>query len=352
MALPVASIGDLVNGVLSKWDKMKYTDLTGDYQYYIAVPKILKDKKITVEGGATFSWQVMKGVSGNAKAVLPYETDTPNQTDQLIQASSGWYHVRSSHSYDEIEMSMNDAGSEKIIDLIKVRRADARISLAQMLEARMWQLPNTDSNSKEQFKGVPYSVMYSASTGFNGGNPTGFSDCYGISASTYARWRNYTAQYTNVNRDDLLEKLRQAMWSSAFKSPLVPAPDDLSTGDDPAIYVNYATLALMRQMAEDRNENLGFDLGYNKGTLMCNGAPIEAVPYWDANATITTAAPVIGINWGSYKCATLKGRYMKEEPAIRSGTQSAVWTVFVNASLQMKCTDRRRQFMLAKSAPW
>jgi hypothetical protein len=54
---------------------------------------------------------------------------------------------------------------------VKPRRHAAMIDLAEELEAKAWQVPN--STDKLNPYGLPYWIVYNSSTGFNGGYPTG-----------------------------------------------------------------------------------------------------------------------------------------------------------------------------------
>ena len=96
---------------------------------------------------------------------------------------------------------MRNKSSKGFIDLLKTRRIDGLWSLANLIENRAWNTPNSSSDDLNPY-GVPYYLNMldadATTAGFNGktiryqDGTTGTS-CAGLDANTYDKWRNYAA---------------------------------------------------------------------------------------------------------------------------------------------------------------
>lgn len=347
MALQASDIADLVKTTQKELGKMKWTDLAGGLQEYVALPKLLKKEKVQFDDGYLIQWNVMIGTSGAARNVGLYQVDTVNVADQMQTASVPWRHATTNYAFDRREIAMN-SGSSKIVDLVKVRRVDAQIELAKLVENDFWDCPSSSTDSTKPF-GIDYYLVYNATTGFNGGNQTGFSaGPGGLDSTVYTRWKNFTAQYTNVTKPDLVAKMRQAATQTLFMSP-VDVPD-YNRGDRYGYYMAYATLAALESLLEAQNENLGQDVASQDGRLTFRRNPCTYVPQLDSG-TAATALPVYGINWGEFYPVFLKGEYMVEEGPKVVGNQHTVFQTHVDLTYNWCCKNRRRQFLIAKSDP-
>lgn len=341
MSLTVEQIADLVQTTLSELGEGKWTDLTGDLQEYVVMPRLLVKDKVKFAGGKGHSWNVMVGTTGNAKRVGLYETDTPAVADQLVQASLGWAHATTNYSFARQEINMN-TGKRQLLELVKTRRADADIDLAKLLEVDFWGGQDVVNNLKPM--GVKNWLCYSPTAGFNGAAAAGFTTVAGLNPTTYPRWRNYTDQYAAVTKADLMAKVRQAMTKCLFKSPLAPgdAPS-YRRSDRRGLYTCYSVLAAMELLAEAQNDSLGSDLASKDGAVTIRRVPVEYVPQLDNE---TASKPIVGIDWGVFYPAFLDGEYMVETTT-PSATQHTVVTTHKDLTYQWICKDRRPNFLIA-----
>ena len=102
------------------------------------------------------------------------EVDNTNYADVITTGSIPWRHLETSWTIDRRMIAMN-LDPARIVEIFLTQREQAIISLAEYFEATsFWNKPSTSSDNKEMF-GIFYWLSYSATQGFNGGNPTGFT---------------------------------------------------------------------------------------------------------------------------------------------------------------------------------
>ena len=341
MALQADQIVDLVTTTQRDLGKLKWTDIYTPLQEYVALPSLLNKEKVSFSSGYGIQWNVMVGNSGAAKNVGLYAEDSTNVSDVMKLANIPWRHAVTSYAFEKREISMN-GDPARIVELLKVRRTDAMLSLAELMEDNFWGKP-VDSADNVTPYGVDYWITPNATEGFNGGAPTGFTDVAGLNPATYANWRNWTAQYAEVTKEDLVRKWRKAATMTKFMSPV--AQPQYNTGDRFGFYANYDTIAALEEILEDQNDSLGNDIASKDGLVLFRGNPVRWVPKLDADAK----DPVIGINWGVFKPVFLKGEYLRESAPKEAANSHNTMEVFVDLTLNFECRDRRRTFRIQKA---
>lgn len=338
MALQASDIIDLLNLTLPRLGRMKMTEMATDIQEFVALPSLMRRERVDATG-ESIEWRILKSHSGAAKNVGLFNQDDLNVVDNTVVANIPWRHTTTNYSFDERETAMN-SGPAQIFSLIKTRRADAKIALTELIEQNFWSKPVDSSDTKQPF-GVFYYLVSSTTEGFNGGNPAGFSaGAANIDSATVTRWANYTNQYVLVSRGDLQKKLRKAMRKTTFKSPVQLPRFDGS--DRFVIYVNEAVITDMEELAEEQNDRIGFDLNTAQDRVRFNRNPLFYVPELDSDTT----NPVIGLNWGTFKFCVLPGFFLKESGPRIAPTQHNVVENHVDLSWNLKCYNRRRNFLL------
>jgi hypothetical protein len=341
--LQADNIADLVALTLRELGPNKWTDISYDLQEHVALPKLLKKEKVGFGSGYGFQFNVNVTTSGSARMTGLYETDEVNTTDTMVQGNVPWRHATTNYAFDEREIKMNRSPA-RIVELVKVKRANSMIDLATLMENQFWGKPATSDNVDDMF-GVQYWIVPSATQGFNGTNPSGFSSgAANISSTTYPNWANWTDDYVSVSQDDLITKLRLAAYKTSFKSP-VPTPS-YNTGDRYGYYTNYDVVSQMERLLMAQNENLGNDVASKDGQTLFRRVPVTAVPKLDADTT----DPVYGINWGVFGFVFLEGEYLTESGSIMSAKQHRVIERHTDLTLNLVCRDRRKLFIVCNNA--
>jgi hypothetical protein len=338
-ALQATDIADLVLGTLRDLGKLKVTDISTDIQEHVAMRNLLKKNRIVFDSGRGFQWQVRTNYADTAQFVGLYNQDQVNASDVLKSCTMEWRHVVQNWAFDHHEVDMN-SGAARIVDIVKERRHSAMIGLAEKMEYAFWRVPAVSNTTDPH--GVPYYIVKNNSEGFNGGHPSGYSDVASLSSTTYPRWKNYTAQYTDVTKADLIAKWRKAATYTKWIPPVDGMPT-YNTGDMYGFYTNYAVIAELESVLESQNDNLGNDIASKDGQTMFRRTPVTWIPLLNDDSN----NPVYGINWGVFKTAILKNWWLKEHVEKNVGGQHNVCATFLDCSFEWICYDRRRNMVLA-----
>mgnify|MGYP003114576680 FL=1 len=346
--LQAADIADLITTTQRDLGKLRWTDIAYDLQEYVALPMILQKKKVSFQSGQGIQWNVMYKTSGAAKDTGLYETDNVNVADVMTTANIPWRHMTTNYAIERREIAMN-TGPAQIVELVRIRRNDAMIDLAKHMEQRFWAKPASSSDNKQIF-GVPYWATYNATEGFNGGNPSGFSNGAGdidSSQNDFSQWKNYTAQYATVSSTDLVRKWRRAATFTNFRAPVAGNPYGTGSFSQYGYYTNYNVIGPLEEVLESQNDNLGNDIASKDGKLLFRQVPVTWVPQLEGR----NGDPIYGINWSIMKPAFLSGEYMREEGPTAASNQHTVFQTHVDTTMNLMCYDRRRNFVLATADP-
>ncbi len=341
MSLDYKSILDLVALTQEQLGKFKFTEIATTLQNYVAMNEILRKERVGFQSGHGIVTNVMVSDSGAAKHVGAYEEDVVVVGDVMQKADIPWRNTTTNYAIERVEIAMNRKPSQ-IVELVKVRRTDAMIALTKLMETAFWSKP-ADSTDILTPYGIPYWIVKNSSTGFNGGNPSGFSSGAGnLSSVTYPQWRNYTAQYTNITTIDLVRKWRRAARFTDFK-PAVSTPD-YNTGTRYGYYTNYDVLGELEEVLEAQNDNLGNNIASKDGKVQFRRVPVTDVPELDSDST----DPVYGINWGVVKPIFLSGEWLNEMGPRIAPLQHKVMHTHIDLTWNVLVRNRRLNFVLSK----
>lgn len=279
-------------------------------------------------------------ISETARHVGLYDQDSILIEPLLSKLEIGWVHLTNHYGFERRELLYN-SGESRIVNMVSARRGACQLGLVALIEDAIWTL--RDSSDSLSPNGIPYYIVKNATAGFYGGNPTGFSTCVGIDASTQTKFRNYTGTYTNVTKDDLIRAMRKARRLTEFVSPENLKDFREDVGQKFRIYVNEATIDAFEMLGEAQNDNLGRDLNSMDGRIVFGGNPIVYIPKLDAD----TSNPVYMINHDTFYPIALRGDWFKEtEPVQLTPVQHNVYGVYMDLTYNMLCVDRRRNAVL------
>ena len=338
--LTASGLGDLVATTLKDLGRLRFTDISSPLQRHTAMRNLLLENRVTLESGYGIQFDVMVAQTNAAHNVGLAATDNVSIVDTMIQGSADWRNSSTNYGIIGQEISMNGAPS-RIVELIRVRRLGALISMAELMESNFWGPPVALTDDLTPW-GVNTWIVKNASEGFNGTVPSGYTVIGGINPTTYPNWANWTAQYTNVTKDDLFRKWRKAATFTDFQPPVEGIPS-FNTGDDYGFYTNYGVIGPMEELLQSQNENLGTDIAKYDGEATFRRVPVRWVPKLEADTT----NPVYGINWGVYKTYILQGWWLKETNVPIYPGQHTLSAFFVDCTYQWVCKDRRRNFVIA-----
>lgn len=317
-----------------------FTDLQTDLQDHVAVRELWKKRKKKFDGGETWDFQIQMDHNHSAGVVGLYETDGTALTDTMVTGKVDPRHVNANYIYDLREPDFQRGGT-KIVDLVKTRYVAMMVSFFEVMETILWGKPATSADLKTPF-GIDYWVTKSASAaGFNGANPSGFSDGKaGISQGNYARWANWTARYVAVTKADLVRKLREAHTKTKFRSVVSHSTPTVSTGN--GIYLPYSVLGLIEEELEKQNMNLGNDVASKDGRATFKSTPLTWVPFLDDSSD----DPIYLLDWKTLIVGIMAGWENNLTKPYMVPNKHNVRRVDLDASFNMICTDLRRQAVL------
>ncbi len=334
--LAARDLADLAITTLRNLERLKFRQIAQNIQNYVLMGKMLKDAKLVVPDGLGLEKQLMLVLDDVAEAIGLFQEDNVTFTDYMRNWRIDWRHYQSGWAFDIKEKLMN-RGSSMIQDVFKPRRVNSLLSLAKKLENKGWSVPG-GSDDKDMF-GIPYWVVYNSSTGFNGGAPSGHTTVGNINPTNDANWKNYTAQYVNISEADLLRKMRTGHMKTDWQSPID------NTGFRATrriIYCGESAKLDLDDLASQRNENIGFNLGREDQITTFMRHPIHWVPQIDESTFGGPTAAVYMLDLDNIHLFVLKGDVLRESN-VKSGLSHDVVNNFVNLTCNMGCVNRRTQ---------
>jgi hypothetical protein len=349
MSLQASSIADSLIASLNQLDRLKFTDLMSNYNNTIALKRIFREKKATIESGPEVQFNVIFDTNKSARHVpLAYvnRIDIPNV---LGNGKMPWRHTTWNWALERRLVAMN-AGNSKIIDLAQSQRIASLGDAILLFERTLWTFPaSTDDVTPV---GIPYFVVKSATdaatdttaNGFNGGAPSGYTLVANINPSTQfnGRYKNYADAYTSISKTDLISKMRRAQYYTDFE-PLVDDIPQHDLGNDYQVLTNYKVRSKMVEILESQNEDLGSDIAPMEGKVMFLRTPIVAVKQLDND----TDDPLYMLNWGVMGAQALRGEWMNEQHFKAELNQPTISATVTDCSWNLWCTNRRKQAVLS-----
>lgn len=320
-----------------------FVDMQTDLTDHVAVREIWKGKQKKFAGGTDWEFEIQMDHNHSARAVGLYEQDGSSLNDTMVMGKVGVRHVNAHYIYDQRENAFQRGGTE-IVNLVQSRYTAMMVSFYELLEDFLWSKPADSSDVKTPY-GLLYWVVKNATEGLNGGNPSGFtSGCASISSSTYSRWKNYTAQYTAVSKEDLIRKMRRAHRVTQFRSPVSHATPALA-GMANGIYTCDDVIGLVEELLEAQNMQLGNDVASKDGKALFKGTPLTYAPKLDSDTT----DPVYMLDWKWMHMGVMPGWENNLSSPYMVPGKHLVRRVDLDASMNLVCTDRRRQTVISKA---
>ena len=347
-SLNLESFGDLVEASIIKYRRGDYvsliTDLVNHPAYDMLVKKSMADS-VDISS-YQYQWPVRIGTAGSFRFVAPTTPDLATMSDDFTHCRLPIRKMEVGYAFLE-EMIDFNMGPEQVFDLVKAKEAGADFDFAEGFENAWWSF--TSASNTLSFYGLPYYVTKNSTVGFNGGAPTGYTTVAGLSPTTYARWQNYSGNYTNVALDDLIDKMRTMAEATNFV-PVLANEKQIVTANQNKLgyYMNQATKKVFENVADSRNDNLGTDVAKNDNKVTFRGTPITYVSWLDQDTT----NPVYQLNWNTWRLLVRKKWWMKRKTLAPYPGQRNQVAVFKDTYCQPACFDRRRNGILATATTY
>lgn len=353
MAATIAQLQDLISLTLPDLPKQTFEVGWENPDYESA--RIYQKDRMIIDGGENIQRKIMLDESGNAHYRNYYDTDEPTVGDVMSTITVPWCQLSTDYSWDQLEILHQKNNVKGFISLMKSRRIEGLWSLAKLIEKRLWMAPTSATDNKYPF-GVPYyfnvkdadgTVNTSVNGAFNGAtidyeNGTTGTSCAGIDASTEAKWRNWTALYSNID-NALLKSFRLAFMNTRFKVPMYINDPANKRNAAKRIYTNFENVAELMELADQRDDNhsgkdvLG-NLRMDEGGLVyINRLPV--VPIYELNDA--DYDPIYCIDFDKFQPIIHDGYWMEEGQPMTDKGQHTALTVFLDCAHQNLLTNRR-----------
>jgi len=340
--LTASDITDLVAATLRDLGPMRFQQVAQSLQYYEVFSKWFRSDKLVFDSGYGIQRTLMNKIDSQAAShVGLMETDQVNMINVLDQLTVDWRHAQTHWGIQYQTDILMNRGKSLVLNVIKPKRAAALLGLVQELENKAWGSAPASTNKVLPY-GIQYWIVSNATTGFNGGAPSGHTTVGGVSLTDTPNFKNYTAQYTDVSKTDLIKKLRTAHRKCQFMSPITINDYRGAMGSRYRLYVPETVISSMEDLGEDQNENLGRDLATMDGTMTFRKHPIIWIPKLDS----TSNGPVYMVDHSTFYPVVLKGDYLREGEAEKAPNQHNMFQVFCDLTYNYLCVDRRRNALL------
>lgn len=350
--LTADQITDLVNTTQVNLIKRgSYLNLMTDLTDYVAVRELHDKHKKVFAGGLDWEFDAVVDHNHSARFVGLYENDGATLNDATTKGSVSPRFVDANYVFDVREKIFQRPAIE-IVNYVKTKYDRMLTSYFELMEPALWGKPE-DSTDKKTPYGIAYWVtkqsnadaLTNANGGFDGKNPTGFSEGRaGISSTQYPRYANWACQYEEVTKADLVRKMRRGVRKTNFRSPISvkePTLGSMSNG----IYTNDNVISVMEEILEAQNMNLGNDLASKDGKCVFKGHPVVYAPYLDNDST----DPIYMLDWKWLALGMLEG-WQKHVTAPKDVPgKHNVRAVFLDAGFNMVCTNLRKQAVFHKA---
>lgn len=353
--LTVEQLAGIAASTLAKYKikgKPNLIDMMTDTREFIVLPRLLRKNKIKVDGGKSIQREAIVDHGHTFKGVGLHDENKVTYKDNPANYTIPWRHVKVHTGWELHEIDMN-SGANAIYNLIESRWDSLMYDEADGFERAFWVEQASDDGL------LPYSIHYyvvrhttgtSATTGgLNGGNNSWSVAPGGLTAAaSNNRYKNWTFAFSSYTSDDLLEKWWRAYLRCRYKSPVTGG--QMASGPaDREWFVTTEGLIQMRKLAENRNENLGYDLGISPdGGIKFGGLPIHVAPLLDEISDDVTYQSIYGLDWRHLYFVFLNRWYRKQYGPKASAVQRNSVELIRDSTCNLACDCRRTQILGSK----
>jgi hypothetical protein len=344
--------------------------------------KITGSDSIKVQGGDTCKFDVVYKESGTASFVLYDQTYSPSIVNVLKQGNVPWRlaNVNWTVSEHEIDVCRGPQLVHKLAGFLKPRRAASQMDMALLILDDFWATPDGTSMTRPLDVAhwmVPINTVQVAATGtlgvdvagaFQGGLPLvssdgteatgslGFTDVAGIDPGTfvvtsgwnddtYARFRNWNAQWPDSGgeyTDTAEERISKAWRHLQFVSPPTVLDYNTPPFNNITINSNETTIQSMERRLRQQNDQVGFTLARFAGKATVLSIPVTWEPALDTYDSARGYYPTYLINWAHFHFAVREGKVFKEQSFPSNAFQPNLVTTHTFLEYQTIVGDRQK----------
>jgi len=235
-------------------------DMQDAYTHNTALMFRMNDRgnKRSISGGRTIVNEISYAENGTFQFYSGYDTLNVSPSDVFTAAEYNWKQAATAVSWSGLEHLMN-SGPEAILDLLEERITNAEGTMVDNLSTGLYS--DGTGYSGKQIGGLQLIV-----------SDTGLGTVGGISANTWAFWRNQVYSFaTNgaVAGAGTIQHAMNAMWLSVKRNR---DQADLIVADNNYYTFYWESLQAQQRFADDKMASAGFDnLKYKQADVIADG---------------------------------------------------------------------------------
>jgi len=335
MQLTDQNIADMITTTLHELGRGRFYQIAQELSEYYVLPRLLRKGNVKIKtNGIGIKETLMVTDGGSSRWVGLNEEDTYNWVDVLTALTVVWVRLTDNMMWER-RMLLENRDEARINDVIKPQKVAMMLRIAKALEAGYFAAP--DATDSKLPWGLKYWIVKNATTGFNGGLPSGFSTVGGVNLTTYPTYKNYTFQYAAVTKADVIKKMRTAHRATNWRSPYKTSQMESEFGARRQIFMNEETISSFEDVGEAQNENLGRDVASMDDQIVFKKHPLIYIPYLDADTT----NPIYMNDVDTIYPFVLQGDYLRETSARLAPNQHNTFVMDVDLSMNFVCVNRR-----------
>lgn len=356
MALGIEQIDDFVASYLQKYPMGKWQDISSPLQEYYFASRLF-DKAMKKEMSTSqCKWKIKVRNNNNFQVVGLYHRDSSDRVNVLDEGSLKWGLTTTNYHYD-IDEEIFKQGADQIVDYMNLQEQGLMQDFFEGMEDLMF---GAGPSSPTQSPFPPVSLLWwitatddstsenNSEEGFDGYAPVGWgsSGVGGIDPTVYDQWRNRTFPYTNITREDFVEKVINSMDLCTFKPPVSRSDIKPEGNHRWELLTTHSRIAQARQLLQLGNDNIRDDLAAHSGSVFIRGVPMTWVPAWTNSASENqrTDGIILGVDWNTFDCYYASGRSQRKRKPYQHPEMSNVRVRAMDDSLQLVCYNRRANF--------
>lgn len=349
-----ATIRDIVNTHAESFTPDIWTDASRSHNNYFVVSEFFKKRMETGPDAPTFTHNFKVDESDNTVATELYDTDSLNRINLSAKGTVDYSIQKTHYVYDERESGVDGSDPSQILKHLDMQAADMMDGFAKKNNEWFLTLPVAPNTTNAKPKGLLYWVVKSSSTasqdfGFNGSNPSGYSDVAGLdrTSASYAKLKNGTFVYGSLTNTDGLRKLADAINKSNFKAPY-DNKGEASTERRYLLLSHYTPWMTYQDLLFGANDNIGSDMGKYRSDNTIKFRGIDWT--WDSMFDDSTSPaydsvePIYGIDLNSWH-AKKRGKWFMKNKTVELSSPHNLVVVWMDSIYNFACVNPRTNFV-------
>jgi len=137
MGSQIEDFQDLLETTQKSFEPGVFEDIAADLSDYPFMGTIVGQARLDKQSGTSSEIELLTTENGNARHITETEQVTPADVDGIVKAEAPWRNTITSYFITRGEMLTNMEPS-RIVSLVKKKRAQAQLSLVQLMEDSWW----------------------------------------------------------------------------------------------------------------------------------------------------------------------------------------------------------------------